>query len=112
MESPDELNFHKKWRGHLPSMESLGNIWVKALGSKISKLLLGIRRGFKILPSNDDKMLSHKLWEYLPTATSDRDSPRFSDDKSPQGGNPSDPWGIGMRSEMMKDGSPKGQYWR
>jgi hypothetical protein len=53
-----------------------------------------------------------QLWEYLPTVTLDRYSPCFSDDKSPQGGNPGDPRGIAMESDMMKDGSPKGQYWR
>jgi hypothetical protein len=33
----------------------------KALGSKIAKVSLGNERGFKILPDNDAKMLSHKL---------------------------------------------------
>jgi hypothetical protein len=33
----------------------------KALGSKLSKVSLGHERGFKILPGNDAKMLSHKL---------------------------------------------------
>jgi hypothetical protein len=60
MESPDELSVHKKWRGYLPSMESLGKLGVKALGSKLSKVSLGNERGFKILPDNDAKMLSHR----------------------------------------------------
>jgi hypothetical protein len=45
------------------------------------------------------------------TVTLDRHSRRFSDDKSPQGGNPDDPRGTEMESEMMMK-TPIGQIWR
>jgi hypothetical protein len=53
-----------------------------------------------------------QLWEHLPIVTLDRHSPRFSDDKSPQGGNPGDPRGIEMESLRMINGSPIGQILR
>ena len=34
----------------------------KGFGSKFAKVLLGFGRGFKILPDNGTKMLSHKLY--------------------------------------------------
>jgi hypothetical protein len=37
------------------------SLWEKDLGSKLAKVSLGHERGFKILPDNDAKMLSHKL---------------------------------------------------
>jgi hypothetical protein len=62
MESPNETNAHKKsWKGNFPQMESPGKLGVKDLGWKLSKVSLGHERGFKILPDNDAKMLSHKL---------------------------------------------------
>jgi hypothetical protein len=63
----------------------------------LSKVSLGLERGFKILPGNDAKMLSHGLYlgkiptqfmkvrqlrEYLPTITLYRHSPNFSDDET------------------------------
>jgi hypothetical protein len=53
-----------------------------------------------------------KPQEYLPTATLDRHSPHFSDDKSLQGWNPSDLRGIEMESEMMMVKTAIGQDWR
>jgi hypothetical protein len=62
-ESPDEIYPIKggKGRGKFPQVESLGKLGVKALGSKLAKVSLGHERGFKILPNNDAKMLSHRL---------------------------------------------------
>jgi hypothetical protein len=42
-------------------MESPGKLRVKDLGSNLVKVSLGFERGFKILPGNNAKMLSHKL---------------------------------------------------
>jgi hypothetical protein len=44
--------------------------------------------------------------EYLPTGILDRQSPRFSDDKSPQGGDLGDPRGIEMESGRMINEHP------
>jgi hypothetical protein len=42
-------------------MESPGKLWVKALGSKLTKESIELERGFKILSDNNAKMLSHNL---------------------------------------------------
>jgi hypothetical protein len=44
--------------------------------------------------------------------TFDTYSPRFSDDKSPQGGNPDDPRGIEMESGRMTNEAPIVQVWK
>jgi hypothetical protein len=51
----------RKGKGNFPQVESPGKLGVKDLGSNLSKMSLGHERGFKILPNNDAKMLSHKL---------------------------------------------------
>jgi hypothetical protein len=62
MESPDDLKAHQIMeKGKSPQRESLGKLWVKDFGSNLLKVSLGNERGFKILPNNDTKMLSHKL---------------------------------------------------
>jgi hypothetical protein len=53
-----------------------------------------------------------QLWEYLPIVTLYRYSPRFSDDKSPRGGNPGDPRGIEMESGRMTNEASIGQFWK
>jgi hypothetical protein len=52
---------HQEWKGNFPQLDLSGKIWVKSLGSNISKVSLGLERGFKILPENDAKMLSHNM---------------------------------------------------
>jgi hypothetical protein len=63
MESPDEFyeKLIKNRKGNFPQMESPSKLTGKDLGSKLAKVSLGHERGFKILPDNDAKMLSHKL---------------------------------------------------
>jgi hypothetical protein len=51
----------KERERELPSSGVTRKLGVKALGSKLAKMSLGHERGFKILPDNDAKMLSHKL---------------------------------------------------
>jgi hypothetical protein len=60
----------------------------------------------------DPNYKSVKTMENIPTATLDRNSPHFSDDKSPQGGNLGDPRGIETKSDRMANESPIGQVWR
>jgi hypothetical protein len=56
-------------------MESPGKLRVNALGEKLAKVLLGFERGFKILPDNGAKMLSHKLLVgKIPTQPSNGDN--------------------------------------
>jgi hypothetical protein len=79
MALPNELKAHERWKGYLPSMESRIKFYEVHLNSKgnfsqmesLGKLgkgfgitfqvSLGLKRGFKILPSNDAKMLFHNL---------------------------------------------------
>jgi hypothetical protein len=63
VESPDELqeDLIKGGRGTSFKWSHQEKLGVKDLGWKLAKVSLGHERGFKILPDNDAKMLSHKL---------------------------------------------------
>jgi hypothetical protein len=62
VESPDELYERLIKNGKGTSLNGVTKKAMgKGLGSNLSKVLLGIERGFKILPDNGAKMLSHNL---------------------------------------------------
>jgi hypothetical protein len=63
VESPDKLQgkLIKGGKGNISSMESSGKLRDRGFGREACQSVIRARRGFKILPDNDTKMLSHKL---------------------------------------------------
>jgi hypothetical protein len=63
VESPDEASreTYQGWKREHSSMESPGKLRDRGFGREACQSVVRAQRGFKILPDNDAKMLSHKL---------------------------------------------------